>query len=105
MSDVLFVVSARLPTASAQTPGPRKDYAVVAQTLDADILDYRAVDDSRLARMLRKLAGVAIAQAWLAFARHNEYSLIVTDGEHIGIPLAVLFKIAHVRLPHVTIGH
>jgi glycosyltransferase involved in cell wall biosynthesis len=31
--------------------------------------------------------------------------VIVTDGEHIGIPLALLLKAASASVPHITIGH
>jgi glycosyltransferase involved in cell wall biosynthesis len=48
---------------------------------------------------------MAAAQAWLAFRQRRGYQVIFTDGEHIGIPLALLLKLAHARTPHVTIGH
>jgi glycosyltransferase involved in cell wall biosynthesis len=31
--------------------------------------------------------------------------VVLTDGEHIGIPLAVMMKAAGLNMPHVTIGH
>jgi glycosyltransferase involved in cell wall biosynthesis len=48
---------------------------------------------------------MATAQAWLAFTRRTDYAAIVTDGEHIGIPLAMLLKLTRARVAHVTIGH
>jgi glycosyltransferase involved in cell wall biosynthesis len=51
------------------------------------------------------VAGKAIAQAVLAFARRGSYDVILTDGEHIGIPLAMLLKLVGDRTAHVTIGH
>ena len=39
-----------------------------------------------------------LAQAVLAFARRGEYDAILTDGEHIGIPLALLLKVVGSRI-------
>jgi glycosyltransferase involved in cell wall biosynthesis len=96
-------VSAR--TSSARRPGPRKDYSVLAAALNAEVIDYDTVEASATARLLRRLFGMATAQAWQAFTRREQYSAIVTDGEHIGMPLAMLLKLARSRVAHVTIGH
>lgn len=105
-STVLLAVSADFRTSPpAGQRGPRKDYAVLAASLDAEIVDRAAVDRSRPARMLARVLGVPAAQAWLAFRRRHDVRAIVTDGEHIGIPLALLLKLAGASTPHVTIGH
>jgi glycosyltransferase involved in cell wall biosynthesis len=101
----LFVVSATLPSRAVPTPGPRKDYHVVAEALDATLLDRTAVHHaSRFSRLLARCS-VPLAQAWLAFRRRGEFDVLLTDGEHIGIPLALLMKVARARQVHVTIGH
>jgi len=105
MRRTLLVVSARVPSAANRPVGPRKDYTVLAETLGADVLDYADVERSKIARFLRRVTGLPTAQAWLAFRRRSNYSAIVTDGEHIGLPLAFLLKLARARTPHVTIGH
>lgn len=102
-AEVLFVVNARR---TPHAPGrPRKDYDMLQRQLSADVLDHRSVDSSRFARLLRRFTGVAYAQAWLAFRASDRYSAIVTDGEQVGIPLALLLKVFRRRIPHVTIGH
>ena len=106
MDRALLVVSARMPSEPRHTPGPRKDYAVLAETLSADVLDQDAIDGSRA-----RPPGQARCSAWpprrpwLAFTRRADYAVIVTDGEHIGIPLALLLKLARDAHAHVTIGH
>jgi glycosyltransferase involved in cell wall biosynthesis len=35
----------------------------------------------------------------------RDYDVIVTDGEHIGIPLALMLKLARATVGHLTIGH
>jgi glycosyltransferase involved in cell wall biosynthesis len=105
MQRTLLVVSARAHRRAASTLGPRKDYTVLAHALDADILDHDDVEASRVGRLMQRLFGMQVAQAWLAFRRRAAYSAIVTDGEHVGIPLAFLLLLARARVPHVTIGH
>jgi glycosyltransferase involved in cell wall biosynthesis len=103
MSKVLLVISATL--AKVSQSGPRKDFVVLADRLGADVIDYESVEQSRSARLIKRVLGVAAAQAWLAFGRRNEADAILTDGEHIGIPLALMLKLTGARTPHVTIGH
>jgi glycosyltransferase involved in cell wall biosynthesis len=100
---VLLVVNATVAT--RPPAGPRKDYAVLRQVLDATVLDLSAVENSRPGRILRRLVGASVAQAWLAFRQRKQYDAIVTDGEQAGIPLALLLKLARSRVKLVTIGH
>ena len=107
-SRVLFAVSADLPgglAGAATRPGPRKDYAAIAEALDATLLDRTEVHGSLLTKGIARLLGVSVAQACLAFWRRGQFDAILTDGEHIGIPLALLLKAFRSRVPHVTIGH
>jgi glycosyltransferase involved in cell wall biosynthesis len=98
---VLFVVSATL----GSQRGPRKDYDALADALGADVIDYAALEHSRSGRLLARLVGIPVAQALMAFRKRRDYDVILTDGEHIGIPLALLLKLAGHRIGHVTIGH
>jgi glycosyltransferase involved in cell wall biosynthesis len=92
-------------TARDVNSGPRRDYAVTAAALGAEILDRRSVALSRTARVIARLVGVPAAQAWLAFGMRGRFDAIVTDGEHVGIPLALLLRLTRSRIRHVTIGH
>jgi glycosyltransferase involved in cell wall biosynthesis len=101
----LFVVSASLPNSQDVSTGPRKDYLVAADALHAELLGRSDIlCASRLTRLLARLS-VPLAQAWLAFQQRHSYDVFVTDGEHLGIPLALLLKIVRARNVHVTIGH
>lgn len=100
---VLVTVGADATRDSAA--GPRRDYAVLAALLHATVLDRSAVDRSFVARMIRSVLGNAPAQAWLAYHRRGDYDAIVTDGEHVGIPLALLLRFSRSAVRHVTIGH
>lgn len=105
MSDVLLVVSATVPPPVDRPRGPRKDYVELARALDATVIDRAAVARAWDARLIGRVGGTALAQAWLAFRQRSQHRVILTDGEHIGIPLAALLKLAGARVPHVTIGH
>lgn len=78
---------------------------MLAENLGATVLDRRSVDRSALARILRRTVGNGPAQAWLAFHRRADADVIVTDGEHVGIPLAFLLAASRSRVKHITIGH
>jgi glycosyltransferase involved in cell wall biosynthesis len=100
---VLMVVAAS--DAAQPTPGPRRDFTVVADLLGATIIDKKSIDRSVSARLVRRVAGWRAAQAWLAYRRRGEADVIFTDGEHVGIPLALLLRLSRSRVRHVTIGH
>jgi len=85
--------------------GPRRDYAVLAELLGATIVDSRTVTRSVIARLIQRAFGLAPPQAWLAFARRRAFDVIVTDGEHVGIPLALLLRFSRSRTKHITIAH
>jgi hypothetical protein len=102
---VLLVVNASVLRGGPRPLGPRKDYDALAEQLHADVLDRSATQQSRLARLAARALGTTIVQAWLAFRRSGRYDVVLTDGEGIGLPLAILLKLAGARCPHVTIGH
>jgi glycosyltransferase involved in cell wall biosynthesis len=103
---MLFVVSADVPEATpATSDGPRKDYVALIETLRPTILDRTRARRSVLGRIVERFFGISIAQAVLAFLMYRRFDTVITDGEHIGIPLAILLKIAGATIVHVTIGH
>ncbi len=105
MARVLLVVSARLPAGSVAPSGPRKDYVALVGALNASVIDYASVERSPVGRVVARVAGMPIAQALLAFLESGRHDAVLTDGEHIGIPLALLLKLFRSRTAHVTIGH
>ncbi len=100
---VLIVVTA--DAARDAVDGPRRDYVVLAAALSATLLDRTALQRSRTARALGRIAGPNVAQAWLAFRGRWHYDVVITDGEHVGIPLALLLRLTRAPMKHVTIGH
>ena len=100
---VLLVVSATLGKSAVD--GPRKDYLELQRRLNATILDRTSIAQSRVGRLLARVCGASVGQAWVAFRYRRGYRAIVTDGEHIAIPLALLLKLSRSRTRHITIGH
>jgi len=92
---------------------PTMDYHALAAALrdrhglPVDILDYAAVDadTTPAVRLARKLGGRDAALAALAFARRGEYTSIFSNGENVGVPLALLLGLVPHTAGHVTIGH
>ena len=105
MTRILFVVTADYEAGRAAQGGPRRDYLALAAGLGADVLDRPAARSHWFTGLIARYCNVALAQAVLAFARRGAYDAILTDGEHIGIPLALLLKLVGSRIAHVTIGH
>ena len=73
MARILFVVSVQLPTQPTDAPGPLKDYAALAEALNATVLDYTSVQRSWLGRTVARIAGLPVAQALLAFLRRSRF--------------------------------
>lgn len=105
----LLVISARLDDAAraavASGRWPRKDFIELAHALDADVIDYDTVERRLRWRALRRVVGMWRTQVWIAFTRRHRYHSIFTDGEHLGVPLALLLRLTRHRPRHVTIGH
>ena len=87
---------------------PRADYLELARSFDADILDYAKARTitGRMGTMLNRLGGPNLVLAYACWKVRNDYRAIVTDGEQIGLPLAVLLKLTPGGRPrHMMIVH
>jgi glycosyltransferase involved in cell wall biosynthesis len=97
---------AELARQSARGERPRKDYVELARVLGADVMDDRYLEDranvlSRaVARRLSRHAGEAIE----AFIRGGTYEHICAWSDRIGLPLALMHKLARARRDLVLIS-
>lgn len=86
---------------------PRLDVFELAKKLNADVLDFLDVEKSSnpivkgVARALGPSAGVA----QLGFMGRSHYDAVLTTGEDIGLPLALLLKGTSAKLSHTMIAH
>jgi glycosyltransferase involved in cell wall biosynthesis len=87
---------------------PRADYVELAAGLDADTLDYagaRAVA-GRVGSWLERLGGPNLVLAYACWCLRKSYRAILTDGEQVGLPLALMLKVSRgVRPVHLMIVH
>jgi glycosyltransferase involved in cell wall biosynthesis len=88
---------------------PRPDYAALAEALDADLVDVAEARRraGRPGRIVERVGGGAGLLAWVCFRERSRYRAILTDGEQVGLPLALLCRFgarrpfAHVMIVHI----
>lgn len=113
MANMLLTVSGTIPDEIGEEieagKRPLADYIAMAQTLNADLVDYKVArqETGWVGQLIEKMLGSKNMLAWACFKMRRRYATIFTDGEQIGIPLAFLLKFANfgARPRHVTIGH
>lgn len=97
-NQILLTVSGLIPpdraAQAASGERPRADYHVLAEVLGADLFDLAAARQAtgKLGRLLERLVGQHLLLAWATFQQRRRYKLIFSDGEQIGLPLALLLK-------------
>lgn len=114
MADVLLTVSGSIAADTAEQIArgarPRADYLELARAFNADLLDYPAArrTGGLLGRLLERIGGPDFMLAWACFQRRSAYQAIFTDGEQVGIPLALFEKLLGLgkrRAQHLMIVH
>ena len=114
MASVLLTVSGTIkPEVRAEVAAgkrPRPDYLEMARAFDADLIDYAEAHRSRnfVGHVLAKLGGRNLLLAYECFRRRGRYRAIFTDGEQIGIPVALMLKLlgrGPLRTRHLMIAH
>ncbi len=115
MSDVLLTVSGTIKEdildEIARGNRPMADYIQMADAFGADLLDVPKAREvsGRFGRLLEKIGGINLLIAWACFILRKQYKVIFTDGEQIGIPLAILLKYVGLfdkqRPTHMMIVH
>src|SRR3954451_3122692 len=85
---------------------PRTDYVELARALDADVMDieYMRRRATRTARLIEQCLGVVPAQVAEAFLRRRRFRHIVVRADRLGLPLALLLKLARSRRDLVLIS-
>ena len=113
MAQVLLTVSGEIAPDVAERVAagdrPRADYLELARGFDADLIDYAEARSASglFGRLLERAGGSDMMLAWACFMRRGRYRAIVTDGEQVGIPLALFLKFLGLtaRPRHLMITH
>lgn len=110
---VLLTVSGVIPIDLARKVAsgerPRADYEVMRTAFDADLVDENVAlaYTGFLGHLIRRLFGLGALLGWFCFRHRRVYDLIVTDGEQVGLPLALLSRMfgrgsaQHMMLVHI----
>jgi glycosyltransferase involved in cell wall biosynthesis len=101
------IIGPELADDVARGTRPRVDYLELSRTLDADIIDYgRAQREATfLGRIIGRLAGNNALLAWTCFRQSSRYAVVITDGEQVGLPYAMLTWLLRHRPRHAMIVH
>lgn len=112
MADVLLTVSGTIDpdieTQVAQGARPRVDYLEMARAFDAELMDYGRArrETGWFGELLERLGGPNLRLAWACFRRRKQHKVIFTDGEQVGLPLALLGSLGGLRgVHHMMIAH
>ena len=114
MNKVLLTVSGEIKPDIEQDIAdgkrPKADYIHMAEAFGADLIDYKQAyaQASWLGRILHKIGGNNFLLAYICFTLRHKYETIFTDGEQVGIPLAILLKLFGFTKPrpkHLMIVH
>lgn len=112
MANVLLTVSGEIDqdiqAEIAAGRRPRADYVEMAKCFGADLLDYARARriSGWFGHVLERLAGPNLMLAWASYQQSKEYAAVFTDGEQIGIPLALLNLVTGRRTSrHLMIVH
>lgn len=117
MTKALLLIPSVLKTdiaaAVAEDQHPVMDYYALADALrtqhgmTVDIADHAAAsaDTTPAVRLAHKAGGQDASLAMLGWTRRRQYDAIFSNGENVGIPLALLLGLTGGGPDHVTIGH
>lgn len=112
MAAVLLTVSGTIaPDIESQIANgqrPRADYLELARSFDADLMDYATARRRTgwLGRWLERFGGPNLLLAWACFRQQDNYRVIFTDGEQVGLPFALLCTLTgHKSVKHLMIAH
>ncbi len=92
----------------AEGARPLADYVAMSQSTDAQLLDWSALEReaSLLTRAIRRVAGRSVALAHHIHGQRHRYDVVITDGEQVGLPLALLSRLGRgSSLRHAMIAH
>lgn len=111
---VLLTVSGTIPVDLVEQiddgQRPLADYLAMQDAFDADLVDIDLARESlgRFGRLIELLTGTAGLLAWYCFRHRRHYEVIVTDGEQVGLPFALLCRLSgrgtarHMMIVHIV---
>jgi glycosyltransferase involved in cell wall biosynthesis len=78
--------------------------SLFGDTLNTDLLDERFMEGvPRVRHLLYKSLPASFSQVLEAFLVKRNYDAVISWAEHLGLPFAMLLKLAATRVPHIAI--
>ena len=102
------VIPSDLEAQVADGKRPQADYVEMARQFGADLVDFAKARSlhPRLGPLIERIGGPHLLLAWTCFRLSRRYDTVVTDGEQIGLPLALLTRFSlRRRMRHLMIVH
>ncbi len=101
----LMLVSARagaeVRAAVAQGRRPCPEYLRLEERHGVDLLDWSRLGPWAAVRSVQ----LSVAHAAAALRLLGGYDAVVSDGEHVGVPLALGMRVRGAQTPHLMLGH
>jgi glycosyltransferase involved in cell wall biosynthesis len=91
----------RLREAVREARRPGTEYLRLEEHHGVELLDWSRLPGGGGRRSVRLSLRHAVAAARVL----HRYDAVLSDGEHVGVPLAVLMRLLRISTPHVMIGH
>lgn len=82
---------------------PRPEYLVLETDHQVELLDWSRL--RRHAARAGRSVGTSLTHVNAALSRAHQATAILSDGEHLGIPLGGALRATRRAVPHVVIGH
>jgi len=80
---------------------PRPEFLHLEETHGVDLLDWSQLPPRAQGRSVR----TSLTHVRAALQRVRDYDVVLSDGEHVGIPMALALAQLHRDVRHVVIGH
>ena len=80
---------------------PSTEFLRLEEAHGVELLDWSQLTPAPRGRSIR----TSLTHVQAALRRVRDYDVVLSDGEHIGIPLALALARLHIDVPHVVIGH
>src|SRR5438477_3064332 len=80
---------------------PRPEYLLLEERYGVTLLDW-----SRLGGQSRRRSPrLSLAHALAALRKVRHYDAVLSDGEHVGVPIAIAGRALGMTCAHIVIGH
>ncbi|TME06117.1 MAG: glycosyltransferase family 4 protein [Chloroflexi bacterium] len=86
--------------------GPHRDHLEFCRATGAELVCLEPKVPPALKRRLRlRHPLIGMWMAWSIFRVRRRYDVLITDSEHVGLPLALMLRVSRSRCRHVLVVH